>query len=73
MNCRCGFTEGEFHPCHYAGYTCRKPATQRFYNPELVSLAGTQMKIQITDTWACDECWEKFNEDLLAIRERTQN
>ena len=52
MSCRCGFTEGD-HPCHYAGYTCRKPATQRFYNPELVSLAGMQMKVQVTDTWAC--------------------
>lgn len=69
MSCRCGFIEGEFHPCHYADYTCRKPAIQRFYNPELTSLAG--MQIQVTDTWACDECWEKFNEDLLAYRKRT--
>lgn len=33
----------------------------RFYNPKLVSLSGMQLKFQVSDTWACDECWEKFD------------
>ena len=42
------------------GYECRKPAVRRFYNAEAVALAGAQLKLQVTDTWACDECWETF-------------
>lgn len=61
--CRCGHTgEGE-HPCHFAGYTCRKPATQRFYNPRAVALAGAQMKFDVQSTWACDEHWEAYVEE----------
>jgi len=62
-DCRCGHSGGpEGHPCHGKGYTCRKPASIRFYNPNLVSLAGMQMKLQVQDTWACDDCWLKFIE-----------
>jgi len=62
MACRCGYDETDEapHPCHGNGYACRKPAKHRFYNPELVALAGVQMKVQVTDTWACDECWAWF-------------
>jgi hypothetical protein len=62
--CRCGFAgEGE-HPCHGQIYSCRKPAKHRFYNPALAALAGFQMKVVATETWACDECWEKFSKQL---------
>lgn len=58
--CRCGYIgEGE-HPCHAEGYTCGKPAKQRFYNPQTVALSGMQMKFQVQDTWACDQHWEEF-------------
>ena len=57
--CRCGHKDGDdFHPCHAKAYTCRKPATQRFYNPRPVCLAGVQMKFAVNETWACDDCWE---------------
>lgn len=60
--CRCGHDEHDQseHPCHGGAYTCRKPATQRFYNAEAVCLAGMQMKFQMTSTWACEECWKEF-------------
>lgn len=64
MSCRCGHDGTGPHPCHGEGYSCRKPAKQRFYNPQLVSLSGVQMKVQVTDTWACDDCWEKFHTKL---------
>lgn len=64
-NCRCSWNgEGE-HPCHAKEYTCKKPATQRFYNPHLTSLAGMQMKFGVYDTWACDECWNDFKSKLV--------
>lgn len=58
--CRCGHTGEGPHPCHYANYSCGKPATQRFYGPRLIAIAGIQMKVEVSSTWACDECWEKF-------------
>ncbi len=58
--CRCGHEGSDNHPCHARAYSCRKPATQRFYNPKIVSLAGMQMKLEVTDTWACDECWKEY-------------
>lgn len=62
MPCRCGFDESESgdHPCHARGYTCRKPAKLRFYGPKTVALAGVQLKFEVSSTWACDECWEKY-------------
>jgi hypothetical protein len=60
MHCRCGYSgEGE-HPCHYNEYSCRKPAKHRFYSPKAAVLAGLQFKLEVLDTWACDECWERF-------------
>ncbi len=56
--CRCGHVGGEPHPCHGLGYTCRKPARERFYNARPVALAGMQLKFQVNQTWACDECWD---------------
>jgi hypothetical protein len=65
--CRCGHpaSSSHPHPCHAKGYACREPARQRFYNPYPpgvpgASLAGTQMKVCLADTWACDECWAQF-------------
>jgi hypothetical protein len=62
--CRCGAPEalkdGE-HPCHGGAYTCRKPAYLRLsatYPP--VALTGYQMKVEATETWACEECWETW-------------
>lgn len=58
--CRCGWAGEADHPCHGAGYTCRKPAKQRFYRPRLVALSGITMKVEVTDTWACDGCWSAY-------------
>lgn len=58
--CRCGHDGNGPHPCHMSVYSCRKPATQRFYNPRPVALAGVQMKLEMDETWACDECWAAF-------------
>lgn len=63
--CRCGHDGKGPHPCHAVGYTCRKPATQRFYNARPVALAGVQMKFQATNTWACDECWNTLKKLLV--------
>jgi hypothetical protein len=41
---------------------CKNPGTQRFYNAETVALTGMQMKFQVADTIACDECWQRFKE-----------
>lgn len=63
--CRCGFDGvGDVHPCHGLAYTCKKPATRRFIAQPLgtYSLAGMQPKFAASDTWACDECWAKFQE-----------
>jgi hypothetical protein len=62
--CRCGFDGNGPHPCHNNGYSCRKPAAQRFYNPTPVALAGVQMKLEMSETWACDECWAGFRKLL---------
>jgi hypothetical protein len=64
--CRCGHPADskDPHPCHYLGYKCRKPATQRFYNLHVTCLAGMQMKLGLRDTWACDECWAQYLEYL---------
>lgn len=59
--CRCGWDGQGEHPCHARGYTCGKPARQRFYGAHLVALAGVQMKVGISDTWACDEHWAAFS------------
>lgn len=58
--CRCGYDGNGPHPCHGNGYTCRKPAQQRLCSPRFVSLAGNQMKLGVTETWACDACWAEW-------------
>lgn len=64
--CRCGHVDAEVpHPCHGKGYTCRKPATRRFYGAHFTSLAGVQMKVGMHETWACDECWAAYQKDYL--------
>lgn len=58
--CRCGHPKDspDPHPCHAKGYACGKPAIQRFYNVvPYAHVAGMQMKLEVRDTWACDECW----------------
>jgi hypothetical protein len=60
--CRCGHAGGSPHQCHGHHYKCtNKPTKQYFYGPQLSSLAGVQMKVQVFDTWACDKCWREFN------------
>ena len=71
--CRCGHSGDGPHPCHNDGYTCRKPATQRFYGAHLTCLAGMQMKYGMHDTWACDDCWAKFKVDLAAAKDAAGN
>lgn len=69
-HCRCGHDGQGPHPCHAKAYECRKPATQRFYNAQPVALSGMQMKLQVQDTWACDECWEEFKAMVKVAQER---
>ncbi len=69
MKCRCGFNGTGDHPCHSNGYSCGKPAKHRFYNAKGVALTGLQMKVQMNDTYACDECWNIY----LLRYERKQN
>ena len=64
MKCRCGWEGKGDHPCHKNRYTCKAPAKQRFYNPKATALAGMQLKFEVRDTWACDECWEDFSKKL---------
>lgn len=59
-NCRCGWDGVGDHPCHGDQYQCKKPAKQRFYNPYPTALSGFQMKLGVSETWACDRCWEEF-------------
>jgi len=59
-DCRCGHSGSGPHPCHAKGHSCGKHAVQRFYNAQAVALVGVQMKFQMSDTWACDECWKAF-------------
>lgn len=67
--CRCGFVDDgkTAHPCHGEWYTCKRPAAFRLYDPKFVSLAGMQMKAVARDTWACDACWDKFNNGPLSV------
>lgn len=58
--CRCGHAGQDPHPCHGNAYACKKPATQRFYNARPAHVAGMQMKLQVDDTWACDDCWNLY-------------
>lgn len=67
--CRCGHTGEGPHPCHAKGHTCGKPATQRFYNARPVCLSGMQMKLGVSETWACDECWEEFKAMMKVTQE----
>jgi len=68
--CRCGYLgpDAAEHPCHWGGYTCKKPGSLRFYSLDLVSLAGAQMKVPVFDTYACKEHWTEF---LNLLRNRT--
>jgi hypothetical protein len=59
-SCRCGHSGEGPHPCHFAGYSCRAPASARFVAVPGASLAGVQMKVSAYETFACDECWEKY-------------
>lgn len=68
--CRCGHDEesSDPHPCHYNGYTCRKPAKARMYVPTMLfSLAGVQTKVSAIRTWACDEHWAVF---MAALKDK---
>ena len=69
--CRCGHSGDGPHPCHYSPdgvtpYSCGKPATHRFYGAHLTCLTGVQMKVGMHDTWACDDCWAKFQAQVAA-------
>jgi len=64
--CRCGWNKTfGIHYCHGKGYTCRNPGTIRFYNPnpDRFSLAGMQAKLSMSETYACDECWDAFKKE----------
>ncbi len=61
--CRCGWDGVGDHPCHYGGYTCRKPGKVRFYGARPVALAGVQMKLGVQETVACDAHWAQTQGD----------
>lgn len=63
-HCRCGWSGTGPHPCH----VCGAPAIVRFYNPTLVPLAGVAMKMEASETYGCDACWEKFRTYLQMDR-----
>lgn len=68
--CHCGHdrTLPGPHPCHGGKYTCRQPAKIRYYEPvKRYSLAGVQLKISVTSTYACDDCWAQF---VVMLNER---
>lgn len=58
--CRCGWAGDGPHPCHGRAYSCRAPASHRFYDARPAAVAGVQVKLQVSETWACDACWAKF-------------
>lgn len=77
-SCRCGHRGDGPHPCHYPAdgvspYTCRKPATQRFYNARPFQGSGTTMKLSVDDTWACDDCWAKHTAMMKATKDAHGN
>lgn len=49
-------------------YRCRQPAKQRFYNPRPVALAGFQSKVEMSETWACDDCWAQMQGTRVATK-----
>ena len=65
--CRCGHSGDGAHPCHFANYQCREPATRRFYNAQPAPLAGMQEKYIVTETWACDRCWSQYTAMLAGF------
>ena len=66
--CRCGWDGQGDHPCHANAYTCRKPAKARYYEPtRRYAIAGFQMKMSISETYACDECWEALKPRMEAF------
>jgi len=62
--CRCGWDGQGAHPCHGKGYTCKAPAKPRLYALRPAAVAGVQMKLEASHTFACDACWGWF-ETLL--------
>lgn len=63
--CRCGWNGTGEHLCH----RCKNQSGfLRFYDPRLVPLAGMQMKFEMRDTNACDECWAWFQVYLEEAR-----
>lgn len=69
--CRCGYDGEDYaHPCHGAGYTCRRPARHRFYVEGPAALSGVQMKLNMRDTWACDICWTSWIRDVSSLQQR---
>ncbi len=58
--CRCKRETDDSHRCHGNGYTCPNEGRMRFYQANLTSLSGMQLKFQTHQTWACDECWAAY-------------
>lgn len=71
MSCRCKRATPETHLCHGGGYTCPNPGRRRFYNFRAAALAGSQLKFDATDTFACDECWAAFQIRLAEPQPKT--
>lgn len=81
-SCRCGHPNVSTspHPCHKYKHKpggrmnelvrCGKPAEQRFYNAHPVALAGVQMKLEVTESWACEECWVEFKVMMQEANEK---
>lgn len=66
--CRCGWNGKGQHPCHGKRYTCRNPGISRLYYPHSrFSLAGTQLKFSMRETFACEECWKSFQGQVFPL------
>jgi hypothetical protein len=71
--CRCGhqMNSNDHHPCHWAYYTCRKPAKELFIpqdNPP-ASLAGVQMKLSGYITYSCPEHEKEYKKLIQKNKE----
>lgn len=58
--CRCGYNGTGIHKCHRCG---KAPGTRRFRHADVpYSLAGAQPKLNMVETYSCDECWAEWAE-----------
>jgi len=57
--CQCGHSGEGPHPCHGDGGMCRRPAQLRLYRTR-VGRHSMEQKVDFSETWACNECWDAW-------------